>query len=130
MRSIRLRIAAKEMPGSAAFVAPAAAFAVDRPVAIRPPGRNPVAVSLQRVGGAPGLQRPTTTTSRSEKARLRAAAVDGEGSTRGGVSRAPLVPSLARSMRDWDGRSALKLERKSPILISGVGRALRPAPVS
>lgn len=89
---------------SAAFVAPAAAFAVNRQVANRPPGRISVAVSLKRVRRAPGLQPPTT--SRGEPARFRgAAAVDGEG--RGGVSRAPLVPFLARSMRVWNGGRAL-----------------------
>ncbi len=127
VHSIRLRIATKERPGSAAFVAPAAAFAVNRQIAIRPPGRilgrSPAAAGQAQSFN--GRQRQQAEVSRPA---CGAAAVDGEGSTRGGVSRAPLVPSLARSMRAWDGRSALKLGRKSPILISGVGTSLAARP--
>ncbi|WP_210213044.1 hypothetical protein, partial [Sinorhizobium meliloti] len=84
VRSIRLRIATKEMPGSAAFVAPAAAFAVNRQVAIRPPGRISVAVSLQRVRRAHQIF-DSRHRQQAEACRpaCGAAAVDGEGSTRG-----------------------------------------------
>lgn len=50
MRSIRLRTATKERPENAAFVAPAVAFAFNRQIAIRPPGRISIAVMLQRWG--------------------------------------------------------------------------------
>lgn len=130
VRSIRLPTATKEMPGNAAFVAPAAAFSVNRQAAIRPPGRISVAVSLQRVRRAHQVfeSRQRQQAEVSRPARAGAAAVDGEGSARGGVSRAPLVPFLARSMRVWNGRGALKLGRKSPILSSGVGTSLAARP--
>ena len=48
MRSIRLRTATKERPENAAFVAPAVAFAFNRQIVIRPPGRISIAVMLQR----------------------------------------------------------------------------------
>lgn len=50
MRSTRIRTATKERPENAAFVAPAVAFAFNRQIVIRPPGRISIAVMLQRWG--------------------------------------------------------------------------------
>lgn len=86
MRSIRLRTATKERPENAAFKAPAVAFAFNRPIVIRPPGRISIVVMLQRWLSSRRRSKPETTTSLSEPSRLRGASVvRGKGSLRGGA---------------------------------------------
>lgn len=123
VRSIRLRIATKELPENAAFEAQAHRLrrqsAGTRPATTAGiPGR-----AFRCSAHDIGLQRLPMTTSGSEPARYGgSAAVVGEGSTRGGASGAPLVPVLARSMQAWIGRGR-GLTAPCPVARQGSGDA-------